>query len=417
MGNAQASLGRFRPINGADGLQTVRYADRLLSSRFQPIFSIAHRRAVGYEGLVRCQRDDGGYESPEHLFTRPQAAREQLELDRACRALHVTNFARQAAPDTWLFLNLDMQSLVSERPDVGFTERILAATGLAPHTLVIEIIESEVGDQRHLRDFIDHFRTLGCLIAIDDFGAGYSNFDRIWQLSPDIVKIDRCLVKQAAASNRVRRILAGMVSLMHEAGSLVVLEGVETEAEALVAVSSNADMVQGFYFGEPRPEVTTDHGFHHRIEPLLARRHQRRERQSLDKDHDFGRLKTRFAQAVESFKQHRDIGRSSNCLFEDDRVVRCYLLDEAGNQISPNLHAPRYRYQMNPRYLPLLKAGNANWAYKHYHYRAIRQVDTVQVSRPYLSVADSRLCRTLSQAVRLKGHLYVLCCDLDWHDE
>jgi EAL domain-containing protein (putative c-di-GMP-specific phosphodiesterase class I) len=94
-----------------------------------------------------------------------------------------------------------------------------------------------------LKRFISHFRQLGCLIAIDDFGAGHSNFDRIWDLQPDIVKIDRRLIQDAGHSRRVERILTGIVSLLHEAGSLVVVEGVETEDEALVAIAANADMV------------------------------------------------------------------------------------------------------------------------------------------------------------------------------
>jgi len=95
-----------------------------------------------------------------------------------------------------------------------------AGSGIAPHRVVIEILESEINDQAYLKDLIKHFRNMGCLIAIDDFGAGHSNFDRIWELEPDIVKIDRSLIKRAAINSKVKRILSGMESLIHEAGSL-----------------------------------------------------------------------------------------------------------------------------------------------------------------------------------------------------
>ncbi len=98
---------------------------------------------------------------------------------------------------------MNSQHQVSVQPDIGFTHNLLQTTGIAAHKLVIEIIESEVSDHEQLKRFISHFRQLGCLIAIDDFGAGHSNFDRIWDLQPDIVQIDRRLIQDAGHSRRV----------------------------------------------------------------------------------------------------------------------------------------------------------------------------------------------------------------------
>ena len=104
-------------------------------------------------------------------------------------------------------------------------------------------------------------------------------------------------------------------------------------------------------------------------------------------------------------------------LFADPRTVRCYLLNEAGYQVSPNVYAPHYQQQLNVRFAPLLCGDNANWSHKHYHYRALKQPGVIQISRPYLSVADSRMCITLSQTVRVLGRLHVFCCDLDWQEQ
>src|SRR5690606_3189599 len=89
------------------------------------------------------------------------------------------------------------------------------------------------------------------LVAIDDFGAGESNFERVWRLRPDIVKLDRAMITEAAQNPLVQRILPGIVSLVHEAGALVVMEGIETERQALIALKSDVDFVQGFYFLRP----------------------------------------------------------------------------------------------------------------------------------------------------------------------
>src|SRR3984893_4750283 len=75
----------------------------------------------------------------------------------------------------------------------------------------------------------------------------------VWQLQPDIVKLDRGVIEQAARNPRVARTLPRLVSLLHETGALVLVEGVETQHEALLAMECDADFVQGFYFARPAP--------------------------------------------------------------------------------------------------------------------------------------------------------------------
>lgn len=84
----------------------------------------------------------------------------------------------------------------------------------------------------------------------------------------------------------------------------------------------------------------------------------------------------------------------------------------AGNQ-----YAPHYRHQLDKRFAPLLSGDNANWSHKHYHFRALERPGEMQVSRPYLSVADSRMCTTISQTLVVNGQLFIFCCDLDWQDD
>lgn len=229
----------------------ARHAGRTLSSHFQPIYSLVDGQLAGYEGLLRVQQCNGEPESPLVLLSSPGSHCQHLHLDRLCRALHLANFSRQRHHPAWLFVNLNAQYLIEARPDTGFTEKLLQAHGLGADQLVVEIIESAVGDRHQLKRFIDHFRALGCRIAIDDFGAGHSNIDRIWQLEPDIVKLDRELIHAAAGSVRVERIFARLVDLLHESGSLVVVEGVETEREADISIAAGADLVQGYRFARP----------------------------------------------------------------------------------------------------------------------------------------------------------------------
>lgn len=394
------------------------YRGYALTSHFQPIYSVAHRRIAGYEGLIRATSSDGTPVTPLELLTVPQNSSQMLRLDRLCRTLHVENFISQSVGTSsgWLFVNLNSQCLVNEQPDNGFTRQLLKSSGLASHRLVIEILESEITDHRRLKSFIDHLHQLNCLIAIDDFGAGHSNFDRIWQLEPDIVKIDRNLIKEAALSRRAKRILSGIVSLLHQAGSLVVIEGIETEQEATTAIGVNADMMQGYYFSRPAPLLFTDGSHSNAIDQLLLHQKDQRTHQSLRKNHEIQQIKDLFSQALNYYVEHRNLQQSSTRIFCDSRAIRCFVVDEAGYQTENVLNNFHHKERTQLRFAPLLCGDNGNWSHRPYHYRALEQPGVTIASEPYLSVADSEMCITLSQTVTIDNKVQVFCCDLNWQD-
>jgi len=393
------------------------YKNYILSSAFQPIISIAHRRAVGYEGLIRARTDEGASTSPLELFSTPQNSSEHLSLDRLCRRLHIQNFSQQATNDQWLFINLNSQCLATEKPDPGFMDSLFSVSGISAQRIVIEILESEINDRAYLQELITHFRSLGCLIAIDDFGAGHSNFDRIWELEPDIVKIDRSLIQRAALSSRIERILTGIVSLIHEAGSLVIIEGVETEKEALTAIRAATDMIQGFYFAKPNAQISSDDSLDKTFNALLEQQQINNNLTSNNLNTHFTEFEKHFKSALQILTSPKLIDASAKIIFKSPYAVRCYLLNEAGYQIGSSIHSKSLHSLFDTKFTPLLSGNNANWAHKHYHYRAIHSPNTIQICRPYLSIAGSHLCITVSQAIKLKNETFVFCCDLEWKDD
>jgi len=393
------------------------YREYQLHSAFQPIISIPHRRSVGYEGLIRAYTDEGKPCSPLDLFMLPKSSDEHLELDRTCRRLHIENFSKQSTTNEWLFINLDSQCLAEEKPTPGFMDSLFSLHNISPQRVVIEILESEINDRDYLKSLISHFRSMGCLIAIDDFGAGHSNFERIWELEPDIVKLDRRLVQRAANNSKVKRILSGMVSLIHETGSLVIIEGVETEQEAAVAIAVNADMVQGFYFARPNAIIQQQN---EKMDSAISRLIQLQLEQGEEKSHSFNHhflcFKKLFKDTVHDFNHLSQFDLCAQAIFSEPRAVRCFLLDEAGNQIGDSIHSAACQ-QLDERFAPLLSGDHANWSHKHYHHRAISAPGRLQMTRPYLSIAGSHMCITVSKAVDINGQLLVFCCDLNWTDE
>ncbi|MGO3294199.1 MAG: EAL domain-containing protein, partial [Marinobacter sp.] len=234
---------------------TAEFRGLTLRTALQPIYSISHKRTVGYEALIRAQDPDGSNVLPIHLFDVPTSDEEALLLDRLCRYLHIRNCSGIQDQLNWLFLNVSPRVVTSGSQTDSFFGNLLAKTKLPPHRIVIEIVEQPTDDADRLRETVAYYRKLGCLTAIDDFGAGHSNFERIWNLSPDIVKLDRKLLTRATEDHKARQILNGIVSLLHQSGCLVLLEGVETKDQAMIAIDAGVDFVQGFYFCRPSTDL------------------------------------------------------------------------------------------------------------------------------------------------------------------
>jgi EAL domain-containing protein (putative c-di-GMP-specific phosphodiesterase class I) len=222
-----------------------------LSSHFQAIFGVAERRPVGYEALIRGTRADGLPIDPSQLLRSVPEGAPRADLDRQCQRLQVEKFNGLGDRHSRLFLNLDPQVVVDAPRYAGSFTEMLQAQGLSGDRVAVELTESPLRSEERLAEAIEVYRELGCLIVIDDFGAGHSNFDRVWRLKPDIVKIDREMTRRLSVNPVARRMLAGIVSLLRDAGATVCVEGIETEDQALCSIDAGADLVQGFYFARP----------------------------------------------------------------------------------------------------------------------------------------------------------------------
>lgn len=383
-------------------------------SAYQPIFSFAHGRPVGFEGLARATSTAGSPVSPGELFAAASTLESTVFLDRLLRTLHLANFSEPAYESAWLFLNISPTAVVNGRLSGPFFKEMLAAFGMPPQRVVVEITENETPDERVLEEATRYYREIGCLVAIDDFGAGHSNFNRIWRLKPDIIKLDRQMISHAAQDPAARRGLVGISALLHEVGALVLAEGIETEEEARVVIQSEVDLLQGYYL--QRPYVGAPPCLEHR--PRFDALRHTLFQQARDDEEDFQiavrAYREAFTKAGDALGAGHSFPSSVQDLITLPTVMRCYLLGSDGSQIGENLTAPDYVSRRDPRHQPLGAATGANWMHRHYFRRAVSHPSTIQVSRPYLSLTDPRMCVTLSRAVRRSGDLAVLCCDLEY---
>jgi EAL domain-containing protein (putative c-di-GMP-specific phosphodiesterase class I) len=397
-----------------DGRTEGHFGSFRLASAFQPIVSVAHGRAVGYEALMRPRDRSGQPVAPPALLASARDFAERLFIDRLARAVHVDNALHAGIREHWLFLNAQPEVFVRSPRHGSFFGDLFASRGIDPSRVVIEVLEEAVADDARWKDAVAFYRAAGCLIALDDFGAGHSNFDRVWSVRPDMVKIDRNLVARAAREPSLQRAIPDIVSLLHEAGALVVMEGIETEEEAMLAMDADADFVQGYFFSRPAPDRADDAAVRACLDGLWTR------------------FRTGLAPGLEAARKsiapyQNAIGHACSLIeggvatdhacqgfLELPDALRCYILDEAGVQLGPSLLPEGRAAQADTRFAPLRDGSGASWARRPYFRRAMAHPGRVQVSRPYLSLADARACVTLSMSLRGPDGTYVLCGDVLW---
>ncbi len=394
---------------------TIDHAGLRLNSAFQPIISVVHSKIVGHEALLRGRDEKNNSLSPAELFPQLVATLSAAQVNETCTRLHLDSFASRKA-DGWLFLNASPDSMPDRAGVVAQFGRWLSESGVKPHQVVVEIIETRTYDECQLADAVAGFRDLGCLVAIDDFGAGESNFERVWRLRPDIVKLDRAMITEAASNPLVHRILPGIVSLVHEAGCLVVMEGIETERQALIALESDVDFVQGFYFLRPSSEAFGPTDIADQFKSLSNRLRSTEAEKTALNESFFASYRASFAACVTTLQGGTAFEEASSNLLSSAGVQRVYQLDDAGHQVGSNVETLDLE-AVDARFAPCADAAGANWHRRPYFRRAMAHPGAVQISRPYLSIRDARPCVTMSIAYSLGEQVRVLCVDLDQAEE
>jgi EAL domain-containing protein (putative c-di-GMP-specific phosphodiesterase class I) len=247
-------------------------AEAELWSVYQPIVSLADRSVVAHEALLRGVvdgRDIGGGD----LFFVAEQAGWLHRLDRIGRESAIAGAVPWLGDDD-LFVNFNPTSIFRPQVCLASTERVVHETGIEPTQLVFEVVESHaIADRGHLVSILDHYRSLGWRVALDDVGAGWSSLSLLAAVRPEVVKLDKALV-QELPDDGARTVLRAVTDLAHQLGAVVVAEGVETEQLAEEVTALGADLGQGWLFGRPvrpDPPVEEPEGRWQPVTPARAR--------------------------------------------------------------------------------------------------------------------------------------------------
>jgi diguanylate cyclase (GGDEF)-like protein len=162
----------------------------------------------------------------------------------------------------WLDLAIEMRVTVNvslrQFRDPEFVARLreaLARHGVPPSQLIVEVTESTAMREPHcVEPVLEDLRRLGVLVAIDDFGVGYSSLGRLRDMPVDILKLDGTFLPRSPGDERAARLLGASLDLVAALGMAAVVEGVETgDHERLLSGRADGCLVQGFHYARPMP--------------------------------------------------------------------------------------------------------------------------------------------------------------------
>ncbi len=225
-----------------------------LELHYQPQAVMPHR-IVGFEALLRWNHPTRGF-IPPSLFI-PIAEESSLIVEMGDWVLREA--CREAA--SWpnqLQVAVNLSPIQFLHGDlVGRVHEILFETGLAPSRLELEITEGVL-----IRDFerglslLRRLKALGVLIAMDDFGSGYSSLSYLQSFPFDKIKIDRAFITNLGRNPQSAAIVRAVIGLGHGLHVPIVAEGVETQDQLKFLIEESCDQVQGYFIGKPAPIAT-----------------------------------------------------------------------------------------------------------------------------------------------------------------
>jgi EAL domain-containing protein (putative c-di-GMP-specific phosphodiesterase class I) len=384
---------------------------------FQPVISIRKKSIIGFEALTRgIDIKTGNIIPPDLLFK--TALKEELvvELDRLCRKKNIVEFKNIYISNKNLILFLNFDTVIVDKGVVGsgHIAKLSEENNIDPGNIVIEIIESKIENSQLLEKFVNNYKNLGFLIVLDDIGAGYSNFDRVSIIKPDIIKADRSIISNINNEYYKQEILKSLINLSHKIGALLVAEGVENKEETLNCFEYGADLFQGYYFSKPEhynPFIFEK--INNRM-PFLSGEINNYLTGLIElkkeKSQKYDSILNGIISELEKIHKH-DFEKKLIQIIEKNNILEClYVLDYNGIQITETIGK---EFINNKKLIFSPDRKNVDQSMKDY-FLFIKAGLSKYTTDPYISLASGKLCITISSIyTSADNQKYILCIDLN----
>lgn len=222
--------------------------DNLLTYYFQPIINAKTGEVDSYEALMRTETDSTM--KPEVILRHAEALDRLYDVERHTffNTLALYQKHHEELQGKKLFINSIPSVLINDKD----FEKLAVSYKDILENIVIEFTEQTEATQEQLQVIKKRCSDHGMRLAIDDYGAGYSNISNLLNYAPDYVKIDRVLISGVDEDNKKQYFVANTVEFAHENGFLALAEGVETKEELNTVIRLGVDLIQGYYTGRPQ---------------------------------------------------------------------------------------------------------------------------------------------------------------------
>ena len=225
--------------------------DDMIVPYYQPIMDIKTRKIEKYETLMRIKKDNGSIYSPSDFLEIAKHSKLYSPLSRNLIRKAFENFKHSSNEFS---INLSFLDILNQTT-MDFILKLLNEYDIGSWA-VFEILESEGIDNYDIvLEFIEMAKSYGAKIAIDDFGSGYSNFERIVKLQPDYIKIDGSIIRNIDKNDDMKIISQTIVEFAQKLGVKTVAEYVHSKKIFDIISEMKIDYAQGYYIGKPSPRL------------------------------------------------------------------------------------------------------------------------------------------------------------------
>ena len=223
--------------------------EKHLSVVFQPVVTASTLEVTSVETLIRWNRPGGGSVSPEVFI--PVAEKTGLIEPLGVFVLRAACERARQWPGLGIAVNISPVQL--RNPSFARqVAAILEEAGIEPSRLTLELTEGYlIQNPQRARQSIERLKALGVMIALDDFGSGFSSIGYLRQFGFDRLKIDRSMIADIVESEKARSLLEATTALARSLGIPVTAEGVELEGQAHILLDCGCDELQGYLFARP----------------------------------------------------------------------------------------------------------------------------------------------------------------------
>jgi EAL domain-containing protein (putative c-di-GMP-specific phosphodiesterase class I) len=223
---------------------------------WQPILDLETRNITQHEILLRLPgSDDLGPLLPSSFLYVAERFGLIMAIDGWVLRKAIALIAAHSQEGRKLVLHVNLSGKSICDPNfVGIVEDAVAEGGIDPSCLVLEITETAaIANLEQARIFADRLRKRGCLLALDDFGAGFASFYYLKNFPFDYLKIDGEFIRGLAANPVDRLVVQAVVGIARGMGKKTIAEFVGDADTARLLRESGVDYAQGYHVGLPQP--------------------------------------------------------------------------------------------------------------------------------------------------------------------